>query len=76
MSRRYVLCPGIVTSKSDGQRHYVGPAQLARLYGVPFSECVIFPQEYAQVRGWLDPPGAVYLRPRYDGDYSLPDGAQ
>lgn len=31
---RYLLCPGWVTSQTDGQSHYIGAHQLARLYGV------------------------------------------
>lgn len=73
---RYVLCPGPVTSRSDGQRHWVGADALRRWYGVPARECVTFPQgdgAEADIRRriWCAPPGAIYLRPRYDGDYRL-----
>lgn len=41
---RYVLCPGPVTSRNDGQRHYVGAEALRRLYGVAARDCVTFPR--------------------------------
>lgn len=74
MSARYVLRPGYVTSRTDGQRHWVGAAQLRRLYGVPAAECVTYPQgegSEADIRRriWFAPPGSVELCPRYDGDY-------
>ena len=73
---RYVLCPGYVISRSDGQRHYVSADALRRLYGVQPSECVTYPQgndSEADIRRriWIDPPGAICLMPRYDGDYRL-----
>lgn len=77
---RYVLCPGMVKSKYDGQRHYIDAMALARLYGVRLNECEIYepaPQwtetyfRQAEVRTL----GLIRLAPRYDGDYSLPSGA-
>lgn len=41
MKLKYVICPGTVISKTDGQRHYVGAMQLMRLYGVDQRECEI-----------------------------------
>lgn len=43
MAALYLLCPGWVTSRADGQDHHVGADDLARLYGVPMSECVALP---------------------------------
>lgn len=74
MSALYVLFPGYVISRTDGQRHWVGAEQLRRLYGVPARECVTYPQgkgAEADIRRriWRAPPGSVGLRPRHDGDY-------
>ena len=74
MTARYVLCPGYVISRTDGQRHWVGAEQLRRLYGVPARECVTYPQGEgieADIRRriWCAPPESVELRPRHDGDY-------
>ena len=86
MTARYLLCPGPVRSRQDGQWHNVGPGQLAALYGVRLSDCRILPvwNDYrpsseitrrdlmAQVeRGEL-----IELGPRSGGDYSLPGAAR
>jgi hypothetical protein len=64
MAIKYVLHPGFITSRTDGDRHYIGDAQLARLYGVPMSECI--------KHGVLPGFNGIDLHPQYDGDYSLP----
>lgn len=78
MQKKYVLCPGEVTSKHDGQRHYIGPMQLARLYGVDQRECEI----YEPAPSWTEwdfrraeerSRGLVRLTPRYNGDYTVPN---
>ncbi len=76
-SRRYVLHPGTVESRNDGQRHYVSAAQLADLYKVSLRDCIIYPtgddtDSRFKRQAWRDPVGAVHLRPRYDGVYNLP----
>ncbi len=63
---KYILCPGYVQSKFDGERHYIGWTKLAELYGVAMSECVI----NSEFRGALD-KGLKRLYPRPDGDYKL-----
>lgn len=68
----YVICPGIVTSRTDGQEHYVDERSLISLYGVHPALCVVFPRNEAQERGWRKPVHAMYLEPQYSGDYSLP----
>ncbi len=65
----YVLVPGYVASRSDGDTHYITAGQLRELYGASPSQCV---KEPFNKEGWEPPEGAIYLRPRYDGDYSLP----
>lgn len=71
---RYVLCPGMVTSRYDGQDHYVSARQLARLYGVDMKLCVIFAtnpgRSLSEDRSRY--PGLIFLGPRYNGDYTLP----
>lgn len=83
MAARYLLCPGWVTSRADGQDHHVDAADLARLYGVPMSECVVLPGALAfhsrytrgQLLARVDAGDLVALRPRHDGDYRLPQSA-
>lgn len=67
--KRWVVIPGAVVSQEDGETHFIGAQQLMNLYGVPRKECVVV--------GDTDfiPPAHRHLpklRPRYDGDYSLP----
>ena len=82
MTARYLLCPGDVRSRSDGQWHHVGASELARLYGVPMAACLVLP---ARERGALgggrarvamlaraDRGELVALWPRANGDYRLP----
>lgn len=68
----YVLHPGWVSGKFDGDRHYISAIRLAELYGVPIHKCVIGPGTDLDVRQWIEPVGAVHLRPRHDGNYVLP----
>lgn len=77
--KTYALWPGMVTSKSDGQRHYITASKLAVLYGVRLDECVILdmremqrlPASLAESRVRAA-KGLVDLYPRYGGDYTLP----
>ena len=74
---RYVLCPGRVTSASDGDRHYISAMQLARLYGVPYAACEIYePAPYwpTSFYRWRREKWAslIWLHPKPDGDYTLP----
>jgi len=76
MKPKYVICPGNVTSKTDGQRHYIGPMQLMNLYGVDQQECEIYepapwwPESYYRMAEERH-RGLPRLGPRYDGDYEL-----
>ncbi len=67
--KRYVLCPGYVKSKTDGQEHFITAGQLAHLHGVNPAECY--------VRTWGMDPDLVpkhweklkHLYPSYHGLY-------
>lgn len=80
MKPKYVVCPGMMTSKTDGQTHYVGSMQLMRLYGVAPQECEIYepapwwPRSYYKAAEERQ-QGMIRLHPRYDGDYTLPSNA-
>lgn len=67
---KYAVYPGYVTSRNDGQRHFIGFSQLVRLYGVKVSEC--FDATKPQNRVGLGRHSYIRLTPRYSGDYSLP----
>lgn len=62
MSRKYVLCPGYVTS-SDGDEHYINANGLAGLYGVRLEDCMFKGQETRTDNK------VIYLKPRSKGDY-------
>ena len=76
--KKYVVCPGNIVSRNDGDTHYIGPYQLMRLYGVDPNECEI----YEPALWWSESyykmeekryQGMIKLKPRYDGNYLLPD---
>lgn len=45
MTKKYILCPGWITSISDGDEHFIRASVLADLYGVRFAECHVWPCE-------------------------------
>ena len=65
---RYVLHPGYITSRSDGDRHFIGGPRLAQLYGVSVRDCV-----FGDMPDYREQPTDVHLRPRFDGKYKLPE---
>ncbi|AWM87351.1 hypothetical protein [Microvirga sp. 17 mud 1-3] len=68
----YVLHPGIVVSRYDGQEHYITAQQLAGLYRVNQNDCAVYRSENDQYR---TPRPLVHLYPRDDGNYTLPQYA-
>jgi hypothetical protein len=62
---RYVLHPGYVISKTDGDDHYIDGPTLARLYQVDFRLCVI-----ANKPGFRSMHEDINLYPRHDGEYN------
>ena len=68
MNPRYVLFPGTVVDPATGQTQYVSATELAKLWGVPFSLCVIaipdstFPHDRRH--------GDIELHPCADGRYN------
>lgn len=76
MSALYLLCPGLVTSCTDGDRHYIGASQLAMLHGVRMADCLVMPpQTLANHRtrmALLDRVRAgelIALSPSFNGKY-------
>lgn len=67
----YIICPGWMESKNDEQFHWIGVDRLRKLYGITDKhDARVHPQTQGDYHGWNPPPGAVYLRPRYNGNYS------
>lgn len=74
MMTRYVLHPGPVRSKTDGDVHHISASQLIMLYRVNPRDCVVYPEGDAfRQRFWQDQPGDVHLYPRTSGNYTLPE---
>lgn len=62
----YILHPGMVRSRNDGDLHYIDAASLAQLYGVQLRDCVVhLYNEPLRLRG-LDQEDLVHLYPRND----------
>lgn len=82
MTSHYVLCPGWVRSRTDGDAHFIGARQLAHLYGVPFRDCYVMPSDWLSpseiqrrhlLRARVASGELIALRPRADGKYTLPE---
>lgn len=70
----YVVHEGYITSQTDGDRHFITFERLIRLYKLgPQHKFVKGPSSLRQLLHWEDPPNAVHLHPRYDGNYTLPE---
>jgi hypothetical protein len=63
---RYIIHPGNIISRKDGDEHFVGAKQLANLYGVNLAECIV--ADGVRDRG-LDAGDYIHLGPRFDGEY-------
>lgn len=71
---KYMVIPGYVRSATDGQPHFISVGKLIELYGVKINECVVQVSTPHQSKG-RNPEyfgDLIPLRPRADGDYSLP----
>lgn len=72
-TKMFVVWPGYIHSKADGDRHFVTAERLIRLYNVPLRDCIVvhWGQEGRCLAG-LHQEQYIHLGPRYDGDYTLP----
>ena len=69
---RLFLHPGPVRSQNDGQRHFIGAQQLARLWGVPYKHARIMDMERPETlgdTGFKTEPGDLHLYPNRGGNY-------
>ena len=68
---KYAVYPGEVTSRVDGQLHYISASQLIKLYHVNPDQCVIvYPDRPDTIQG-IDMSKVIALYPRYHGNYTL-----
>lgn len=72
VEKNFLVVPGPILSRIDGDRHYISAGRLMDLYGVHREECIIIDSSRnAYLYGRYE--GCLILEPRFDGDYSLPD---
>jgi hypothetical protein len=69
----YAIHPGYVTSKNDGDLHYISTAQLVRLYRLRTSEYIVWDDKRPETYLGRNREDYVHLYPRYDGNYGRPD---
>lgn len=80
---KYVVYPGPVKSKNDGQIHFIGACQLMALYKVHPLECMVIhplPRNYTEMdvrQNQVKEAEAERLKltrlfPRFDGNYATP----
>lgn len=79
MALKYAVYPGYIHSVNDHDIHYITSSQLMLLYGVKPDECMIVrapdPTYMSENEYWRQLARAemlIPLRPRYDGNYTLP----
>ncbi|HBG8375342.1 TPA: hypothetical protein KRG95_001992 [Clostridioides difficile] len=69
MKVKYVVFEWEITSKNDGQKHFINFRYLIKLYGVSSRECIRVKDFYE--RDGLDLKDIKFLYPRNDGKYKL-----
>lgn len=73
MKKKYLVIGGYVTSKNDGDRHYVSSYVLARLYGLNPKDCFLAEENNERSLLGIRFEDYIILRPRYDGNSKLED---
>jgi len=76
MDKKYLVFPGKVISRHDGDSHFITADKLIRLFGVKREECIIINSLDEAGRIMNTEPGfqkMIHLSPRWDGDYTLPN---
>ena len=66
---KYIIRPGTMVSRTDGDVHFISAEQLIALYQVNPSECVIVDRDDKIPKRLLH---LEILAPRYDGKYYKP----
>ena len=69
MSKKYLVVAGYVTSKTDGDQHYIGASDLMRLYDVSRAECLVANPRMDKDQMRKLAKDLIVLQPLYHGDY-------
>ena len=64
---RIFLHPGMIISANDGQWHYVGAVELARLYHLRLGDCIVILGDIEHTYQYQDSDRHYY--PQYGGQY-------
>lgn len=76
MNKKYLVIADYVTSKNDGDRHFINCHQLMRLYSVNPDDCICLDSGDKSVPpvSWYKErnPSLIELRPKFNGNYSMP----
>lgn len=68
--KKYLLVPGSVRSRHDGEIHVLSAQRLAELYCVPMEQCMVWSVDRKREDF---PDHLITLRPDQRGNYRLPD---
>lgn len=74
---KYSVHPDFVVSKTDRDVHYISADHLIHLYGVDPRDCVVIDDNadrrtYANLMRLAEEDNLIALRPRFDGNYTIP----
>lgn len=68
--KRYMLHPGWICSKNDGDWHFIGVGQLVQAYRINIKECLVCAScQGREALPCTNEGNLINLFPRYDGDY-------
>ena len=62
--KKYILHPGMITSETDGDEHYINALQLSELYGVNIRDCYVDRPDCGDLLG-VDRKNLIELFPQY-----------
>lgn len=66
MEIKYHVVPGYITSKNDGEEHFISESQLVRLYGIKRNEYIVCADPT-----YCREQEIRHLHANYNGDYNL-----
>lgn len=67
--RRIILHPGYVVSRKDGDTHYINQYQLASLYSLDITKCIVMCDTPKGQNDFEPQEGDLHLHVRYDNNY-------
>ena len=74
MKPKYAIHPDFITSRTDGDHHFIGVSELVYLYKLKPSEYIVWDSRRPETYLGLDPDQYIHLFPRNDGNYRrVPD---